>query len=301
MELQREKKQEAISRLEINIPQELKQTPQWVVWKYEAREGKEKPQKPPFSSSGKRASVSDPKTWTSFENALDTFRNGVYRGIGYMLTGGLTVIDLDESISGGQIKKDALEIIRLANSYTEISPSGKGLHILLFGSVPGNARRHGKVEMYDSARYITMTGNRLPNTPSIMRADQEAINTIHTKYISPIEQPTAPKKTDYSNSPVEDSRVLEKATNARNGAKFTRLWRGESSQYPSKSEAHIALISMLIYWTNGDTSQVDRLFRRSGQFDRETAEKWDELHGKDGRTYGQITIEKALQSSRGYK
>ena len=80
-----------------------------------------------------------------------------------------------------------------------------------------------------------------------------------------------------------------------NGEKFQDLWEGRWQQYrwfPSQSEADMALCSMLAYWTDSDADQIDRLFRQSALY----RPKWDEPRG--ATTYGQLTIQKALESFR---
>src|SRR5262245_41987485 len=130
-------KTEIARQLEENVPVQLQELPQWVLWKYEGEEGT-KPKKPPFTTDGQRASVINSDTWTTFTEAIEAYTQwGAYEGIGLMLTGGLTVIDLDHCLdSTGQLIPPAKQIVTASNSYTETSPSGQGLHIFLLGSVP---------------------------------------------------------------------------------------------------------------------------------------------------------------------
>lgn len=94
-------------------------------------------------------------------------------------------------------------------------------------------------------------------------------------------------------SQLSDDELLERAM--RSNKKFRKLWEGEwERDYPSQSEADLALCAMLAYWTGGDWERVDRLFRRSGLY----REKWDEVHSADGRTYGELTIHKAIRFIR---
>src|ERR1039457_4494756 len=72
-----------------------------------------------------------------------------------------------------------------------------------------------------------------------------------------------------------DEDLLERARAAANGAKFARLWAGDTSEHGGDaSAADLALASMLAYWCEGDLGQMDRLFRRSGLM----RPKWDERH-----------------------
>src|SRR5207302_1938532 len=148
---------------------------------------------------------------------------------GLMLTKDLTVIDLDNCLADGQPTPQAQHIVRTANSYTEISPSGKGLHIFLTGSVPGTGRRRGSIEMYDTARYITVTGQRFPNTPAENRASQEILNQIHTRFIRPPDTPKSPARVIYQPQPLTNREIIDKALRAGNRDKFSRLWAGDTS------------------------------------------------------------------------
>src|SRR5262249_3850325 len=82
---------------------------------------------------------------------------------------------------------------------------------------------------------------------------------------------------------LDDDELIRKASQAKNGEKFAALWKGDTSGYPSPSEADLALCGMLAFWTQGDTARIDALFRKSGLY----REKWDRV--------GPGTIAKALQ------
>jgi hypothetical protein len=90
---------------------------------------------------------------------------------------------------------------------------------------------------------------------------------------------------------LSDDDLHERAMDAANGATFQQLWRGSTAGYPSQSEADMALCCLLAFWTGGDRGRMDRLFRESGLM----REKWDEVHYADGRTYGEVTVERAIQ------
>jgi putative DNA primase/helicase len=140
-----------------NIPGELKARPQWVVWKAVG----DKPDKVPYSSrSGRRASSTDLITWSTFKEALEAYKRAEFAGLGFVFSSGdpYTGIDLDDCVAeNGEIELWALEIVRTFNSYTELSASGTGLHIIVRGDVPN--RRKGEVEVYSSKRFFTVTGH----------------------------------------------------------------------------------------------------------------------------------------------
>jgi putative DNA primase/helicase len=140
-----------------SIPEELRVRPQWVVWKAVG----DKPDKVPYSArTGRRASSTDLLTWGTFEEALEAYENGEYAGLGFVFSSGdpYTGIDLDNCVDeDGEIALWALEIARYLDSYTELSATATGLHIIVRGDVPN--RRNGDVEVYSSKRFFTVTGH----------------------------------------------------------------------------------------------------------------------------------------------
>jgi putative DNA primase/helicase len=148
-----------LSLMAENIPEELKGRPQWVVWK--AVGGK--PDKVPYSArTGRRASSTDLLTWSSFEEALEAYESGQYAGVGFVFSSAdpYTGIDLDDCMGAdGEIALWAQEIVSFFDSYTELSATGTGLHIIVRGDEPN--RRKGNVEVYSSKRFFTVTGHVL--------------------------------------------------------------------------------------------------------------------------------------------
>jgi len=140
-----------------SIPEELRARPQWVVWKAVG----ERPDKVPYSPrSGRKASSTDLLTWSTFQEALEAYENGQYEGVGFVFSSAdpYTGIDLDGCVDAdGEIAGWALEIVRYFDSYTELSATGSGLHIIVRGEVPN--RRKGDVEVYSSKRFFTVTGH----------------------------------------------------------------------------------------------------------------------------------------------
>ena len=103
-----------------------------MLWRLEQREGRQT--KPPINpSSGFRGNVQDPKQWRDFDNAMKIHKGGRFHtnGISVVLhpESELVGLDLDPCISDGTFTQDATEIINRVNSYSEISPSGKGVRI----------------------------------------------------------------------------------------------------------------------------------------------------------------------------
>lgn len=269
------------------IPQELKDRPQWVCFRHDKT--------PVNPRTGKNAKADKPETWSDFAQAVKHYEahkgNGI-SGIGYEFSfyDPYCGVDLDKcrDPETGEIEPWAAAIIERLNSYTEISPSGRGVHILVKSSLPpGGPRRKDKVEMYDVGRYFTMTGAHIPETPPTIQDRQEELTALHTEVFG---KPQAPQK----NTPpaaalgLSDQELIDKAHRAANGERFSRLWQGDISGYASESEATAALLKHLCFWCGPDHGKVDRLFRQSGLM----RDKWDRHTG--GSTWGTLEIQKAI-------
>ena len=292
------------------IPETLRERDQWVCWREEERDGK--PTKIPVTpGAGGFASSTESETWTSFETALEYTETEHADGVGFVFTDDdpIVGVDLDDcrDPETGDVDDVALDIIERLDSYTEVSPSGTGYHVLIRGELPEGRNRRGSVELYDTARFFTVTGDHVERTPTRVARRQDALTAIHREYVQDTERDTVSEseqrgsiddespttETADVNVDLEDEDLLEKARNASNGKKFERLWNGKTVGYDSQSEADMALSCLLAFWTGGDRTQMDQLFRQSGLH----REKWDEVHYADGSTYGEKTIERAIATT----
>lgn len=279
-----------------SIPEYLKSLPQWIVWRTEERNGKLT--KVPYSIYGGKARSDDPATWADYNTVIEHYTHNGHDldGIGFVFArdDGIVGIDLDHCTDErGNLLPWAREIVDAINSYTEWSPSGEGLHIILKGKLPGGGRRRGNIEMYDQRRYFTMTGRLLDDSSPAIEERQEELEIIRKRIFSKGRDQERATSAPPRPAGIDDAELLRRAMRATNGEKFARLWVGNTSDYPSQSEADFALCRMLAFWTGGDTAQMDRLFRQSGLY----RDKWDTRHYSDGRTYGQGTIENALATT----
>ncbi|MFC6837547.1 phage NrS-1 polymerase family protein [Halomarina ordinaria] len=289
------------------IPAALRQRDQWVCWRAEERDGKQT--KVPVTPEKKSfASATDPDTWTAFDAARGDVAAGNADGVGFVFTDDdpIVGVDLDDcrDPETGDVDDTARDIIERLDSYTEISPSGTGYHVLVTGDLPDGRNRRGSVELYDTARFFTVTGDHVDVTPRRVARRQDALKAIHREYIQETESDKTseadrldPVAEDASEPAVdvdlEDEELLQKARNASNGKKFERLWSGDTTGYDSHSEADMALCYLLAFWTGGDRMRIERLFRQSGLH----REKWDDVHYADGSTYGEKTIERAIANT----
>lgn len=275
----------------MNIPQELRGYHQWVLWKLEDRGGKAA--KRPYQVNGRPAKPNDPSTWSSFEEVFQVHAKGGYDGIGFVFSekDPYIGVDLDKVINAdtGEIDPRAQQIIDRLDSYTEYSPSKTGYHIIVKGKLPAGGNRKGFIEMYDHGRYFTMTGQVERSRPIEDR--QEAINHIHREYISPQKQQPADGKIVLSwENDLTDEEIIERAGKAKGGKRLKELMAGDWSNYDSQSNADLALCNFLARLTGKNPEKMDSIFRKSGLY----REKWDERHSGDGRTYGEMTIQKAI-------
>jgi len=271
--------------LETTTLDELKAWDQWVCWRYEERNGKRA--KVPLSTHGRFASVRDPHTWTSFENAQATTQEHGYHGVGFVFTEDdpYCGVDLDGCLDPetGEIEPWALVIVDSLDSYTEISPSGTGVHIIVRGSLPDGPIKHPHVEMYDSGRYFTFTARRLAGTTDGIQERQHVLDTW-TKP-KPLTRQVRRKPTP------SVGEIIEKARNARNGERFRALYdHGNTSGYASHSEADYALMLMLAFWFAANPESMEAAFNESALRQRE---KWTRNDYRLG------TIQKALEKHNG--
>lgn len=244
-----------------NIPMELRALPQWVC---------AGPDKVPLSPrTGQPASVTDPNTWATFEEAV---RSGM-KHVGFVLAewDPYTIIDLDNKPSKPCTPEQWArhqKILEAFDSYTERSTSGTGYHIVVKGRIPAGVHRDN-VEVYSSARYMICTGDVVRNTPI---ADyQQLLDVLYGEM-----KPADVVELDDVEGVMSDEEVVEMAMRAANADKFNELCRGDwqAMGYESQSEADFALMSIFAYYTR-DNEQVRRLFRMSPLGQREKAQKND--------------------------
>ncbi len=273
------------------IPRELQAYKQWVNW---IRPHCALRKLPICPVTRKLASCTDPGTWGTYGQVIATRAWFGHMGIGFVFTpeDPYVGIDLDHSLTaGGEVESGACEIVAKLNSYTEWSPSGQGLHVLVKASLSDRSgRRSQGIEVYSSGRYFTITGSHVDGTPTTIENRQAEILQL----VAALDRKSrsVPEPPRYS-APItqSDEELVRSAEQAKNGAKFRRLWAGDTSDYDGDhSRADAALCSLLAYYTNGDQARIDRLFRSSGLY----RQKWDRPTA--GSTYASITIQAVIRS-----
>lgn len=280
-----------------NLPPSLREHGLFCCWRYVERDGKLT--KAPYNPrTGGGAQSTNPDTFSPLGVALEAAQRGGYDGVGVGIFGDLGAIDIDHCLDGnGELSPMAFDIMDTMQSYTEVSPSGKGLRILFkasgfqYDKAKYYINNQGAgLEVYISGatnKYVTVTGNAW--TPGLELEERgKELAAVLEKYMVR-QKPTPPPAAD-----LDDLDLIERAKRSRGGAAFADLWAGNIAGYKSHSEADIALCNALAWWTNGDPRRVDKLFRQSGLY-RE--DKWN--RPQSGSTYGAITIQNAVNTCRG--
>lgn len=272
-----------------SIPAELKARPQWAAARHD--------KVPVNPRNGRNAQVDNPATWGTYRAACERFVSDGLLGVGYIFTEDdpYTGVDLDKCVNDGQPTDRAQALIDGLYSYSEYSQSRTGVHVIVRATLPGNrGRKASGVELYNHRRFLIFTGAALPDCPATIEPRQDEIDQLMAVVFGN-PKPSGPAQPAQPTN-LDDHKIVELARNAGNGAKFDRLWSGNVNGYSSTSEADLALCAILAFWTGGDSRRIDDLFRQSALM----RDKWLEVHAHDGRTYGQMTIAKALEGLTAY-
>lgn len=291
-----------------NIPEELKQRTKIVCWRF-ARSGAGASHrwcKQPISPiDGKLAKVTSPETWSDFGTAVNAFQRNKSHlaGIGFVFTDDdpFVGIDLDHcrDLESGELAEWASTLVDELDSYTEVSPSGTGVKIILKSNrqVPSRRKSSPGIEIYSSQRYFTLTGHAL-NGHEQIHTRTEQLLSVHQQHFPPSESPTSSSLITPEEETVvaTDHQILKRANRARNRDKFQSLWNGSTDLHAGNhSQADLALCRILAFWAGPLPQQIDRLYRQSKLY----RPKWDESHFANGSTYGDVTIVKAIAGQNG--
>ena len=274
---------------------ELSAFPQWVAWQYQSRAAGKPGKLPIAPATGRAADPKDPRTWDEFEAALQRQQQDDLAGLGFVLTAvdPYVVTDLDNCVDGAGIPSPwALGIVKHLDSYTEYSPSRTGLHIWTIATLPPGRRNAKPIEMYDEGHYMTVTFDPLPGTRQTVTARAAEVQQLHTIYLGRPTLPTPQPPTDTAPT-IDDRDLVKRILRSKIGDRFALLWSGNTSGYPTASEADLALAGYLAFWTQ-DAAQLDRIFRMSGLY---RPGKWDAKRGDF--TYGKMTVRRAIDNRAG--
>ena len=162
-----------------NIPTDIKNLKQWIVWQLEPN-ASGKHEKVPYCPWGnhRKARTNDAKTWGTFDQAVAYHQDNEWvTGLGIVFANGLVGVDIDYCLLNGKLTPTAAEIVKTLATYTERSQSGRGVHCLAWGKLA----RGGKCpagEMYDRGRFFATTGDRIGDCQEVNHRQAE-LETVY--------------------------------------------------------------------------------------------------------------------------
>ena len=270
----------------------------WINWTLEPAKnsddtpkllpsGAPKYTKIPRRVSGTFASVSDPSSWSTYQEAISAKKEFGFSGVGIVFeeSSSLVGVDLDHYLNAkGEITDvNVLEFLIQSQTYTEKSPSGTGLHVFFQTNCPfdpiikkNKIDSEKAIEIYSSGRYFTFTEDVfsleevgiLPAT--VRKVTIEEINKLlsllgypwgHVEASLAIPEPIPLKQDNTFN---DDSSLLERMFSAKNGVQVRALYDGDISQYnDDHSSADMALVSHLAFWSGRNPEMMRRIWLAS--------------------------------------
>jgi hypothetical protein len=272
----------------VNIPTELKQLRQWVYCKLVPKENGKINKVPYTPMTDKEAASTRKSSWGTFDMAVLSVQDDPEnRAIAFILDYTYVVIDLDMDGCIDPITNKMNDLSRLiveeANSYTEKSNSGKGIHVVMKGYKPGSACKNVEmdIEMYQSERVMVFTGDQLSGFPSKLSEDQNTIDSIYSKYFKHLEKTEEIQDSDLPE--LSDEIVLKLL---KRDKKAWIWWNTKCKKGDDQSSFDMKLMMKLAYFTRKKSKQCERLF---GQSELGQRDKWTKRE-----KYRKATIQKAF-------
>lgn len=291
-----------------DIPIELRNLPQWVLWKYEERNGKKT--KVPYQPSGEMAQANNRRTWSTFATIVKFYLNSDFDGIGFVFSrqDEYVGIDIDKCVNYEPSDKEkknpiisefAKEIIDTLDSYTEISVSLHGIHIIVKGKLPqsvlGTGRKNAKhgLEIYQYGRFFTVSSNRENSNDVYDRTDELA--EVFEQYFddSDIQGRVNLAEFEKDEIKISNEALWERMFRSKNGDEIRSMYNGNLIN-DDHSATDLALCNHLAFWTGKSATRMDAMFRETSLI----RDKWDVIHFSDtNETYGERTIGVAISST----
>jgi putative DNA primase/helicase len=220
-----------------NFPGELGEHDQWLLWRW-GKDRAGKPTKLPVNPhTGELASSTNLATWGSYEVAVAACDIFGYPGIGFVFRSDdpYCGVDLDDcrDPETGEIEEWATKIINALDSYSEVSPSGEGVHIIVKGTLPPGGRKRGRFECYDSGRFFTVTGERLDGTPHEIKERGEVLRRLHRRVFGEAEQKSNEHIEPRAGIGLSDHEIIARAMQASNGGRSPSSGAGNPTATPA--------------------------------------------------------------------
>lgn len=275
-----------------NIPEVLRNKVRWVGFVLD-EEGKKIPINPKPDAFCSPASIADPTTWGTFEQAVNLVKHNLAIAIGYAMIkeDGIIFVDVDCHTEGCSNENEKQKLIKHYNSlckdigrfetYQETSLSGKGVHLLAKGSLSEGLSRgksiEAPIEMYDDKRFIIVTGHKLNDFD--ISDDYRVVGALQNLHKQLFKSKSETSKgsngeiVPFIGEPIRsDKEVLRIAMKEKD---FALLWNNRweevtdkngNQKYTQQHYSDYALIKKLIFYTGNCPTQAERLFRKSPCF-----------------------------------
>lgn len=237
----------------------MRELPQFVLWRAEKRSD-DTYSKVPYQPNGQRASSNNPLHWSSFNTVKSVFQNGGFDGIGFVFTKSSRIVGIDiDNVDVKNLDPD-IELLTYG-AWTEISISGNGIHLYIKGEkIKGMLSKKGNYECYDENRFFVITGNKFNEAPDILEG-QNIINEFSKRYLPAIKEETYSSEEAATHSQLSNDEVISLLNRFK--PKSMRVYKGIFSDYPSQSEAVLALMNDLAFYTGKDKNQMQSIYLSS--------------------------------------
>jgi putative DNA primase/helicase len=265
-----------------NIPTELKALTRWCCWiatPPRRRQADGTLTKKPVRADAPHVGFSKttPSQYRDFATAERTLTTGKVKvdGLGIVCGGGVVALDIDEQVGpDGELPAHVRALLKRFSTYAELSPSGRGVRMFLRGELPGKSitSKSAGLELYGEPEYVTVTGHRLPGSPSEVAEGGDQLAELYAELTAKAasakakKPPPAPRQQRAAAAPLSADEVVKLATRAANGAEVEALLRGDwQRKYPTQSEAELALANYLAFYAGpGGEAVVIEVIRSSG-------------------------------------
>ena len=282
------------------IPQELRNLKQWGLCELKYVPARKKNTKIPINPyDGSAGKSNDPSTWSDFNTALRAL-DKIERadGLAFYFANGYVGLDVDNIGNDLQdflvgAPETLVETFRklTKKTYMEVSQSGKGIHAIFKGKIPGKHRRKGNYEMYEAGRFFALTGNTIGSS-RIQSLDNSDMKHLYEFLFG---KDKVIDISNYQDKPINDlsiSEIINRMLSSSRGQRDKLFMSGGWEKfYTSQSEADLAFANDLAFWTGKNFQKMDTIFRNSSLM----RAKWDEKRG--ATTYGIATLNKAINDT----
>jgi len=219
--------------------------------------------------------------------------------------------DLDDVKANDEFTEEARTIVQRLDSYTEVSSSGAGLHVITEGNHSDDRKHRGELseaghlEVYDNSRYFVLTADVYDDFISV-ESRTTVVREVQDKHLPERQRfsftgqqtPVSGEQFDGEGTDIPPEQVQQtirayvKSDSHDVERDVLRLWRGSNAGWQSPSEGDMVFLDQLYFWCKGDQQLMDECFRTSGRYGmrNQPTPKWDEVHYSNGDTYGERHI-----------